>query len=69
MDVLGITNVEANKLASDSPDDEPQLHRDLIKRDIFEPLGLNSSFYVVPNEKLAAHKVVPKKDSEWAVSA
>ncbi|KAL1664547.1 beta-lactamase/transpeptidase-like protein [Schizophyllum commune] len=66
MDVLGIANVEANKLASESPDDEPQSHKDLIKRDIFEPLGLNSSFYVVPNEKLAAHKALPKKDAEWA---
>ena len=69
MDVLGIANVEANKLASESPDDEPQSHKDLIERDIFEPLGLDSSFYVVPNEKLAAHKAVPKKGAEWAVSA
>ncbi|TRM59236.1 beta-lactamase/transpeptidase-like protein [Schizophyllum amplum] len=66
MDILGIANVEANKLSSDTPDDEPQSHKELIQRDILHPLGLNSSFYVVPSPDIAAHIAVPRKDSEWA---
>ena len=48
--------------------EEPETHRELIKRDIFDPLNMNSSFYRVPNSPLREHIVVPSKNSEWAVS-
>lgn len=44
IDLLGLANIAANQLASDG-DREPKTHEELIKRDIFDPLGLNSSFY------------------------
>ncbi|KAL1743705.1 beta-lactamase/transpeptidase-like protein [Schizophyllum fasciatum] len=68
MNVLGIANVEANKLASNATDDEPQSHKELIQRDILKPLGFNGSFYGVPDEELAARIAVPKVNAEWADS-
>lgn len=69
IDLLGLSNVAANKRASTQPDNEPQSHEDLIKRDIFGPLSLNSSFYRVPyGTSLVADLAVPSKDHAWAVS-
>ena len=66
-DLLGLANVEANKLASSDPDSEPQSHKELLKRDIFEPLGMTSSFFRLPEDALLReHMAVPANTSEWA---
>ncbi|TFK36950.1 beta-lactamase/transpeptidase-like protein [Crucibulum laeve] len=65
-DLLGLTNVAANKIAEDSADG-PDTHKDLLKRDIFDPMGLNGSFYRIPSDPtLRGHIAVPSKDPEWA---
>ncbi|KAF8167663.1 beta-lactamase/transpeptidase-like protein [Crassisporium funariophilum] len=66
IDLLGLSNIAANKLQSSDPAGEPGTHKELLLRDVFEPLGLNSSFYRVPESGLKAHIAVPKIDSEWA---
>ncbi|KAF8895826.1 beta-lactamase/transpeptidase-like protein [Gymnopilus junonius] len=66
-DLLGLSNVAANLLASSDPSKEPQTHKELLKRDIFDPLQLNSSFFRVPEEEeLKSNIAVPSKDSKWA---
>jgi CubicO group peptidase (beta-lactamase class C family) len=69
MDLLGLANVAANNHSQAHPEIEPHTHEDLIKRDIFGPLKLNSSFYRVPYETAQADLAVPNKNHEWAVSA
>jgi CubicO group peptidase (beta-lactamase class C family) len=67
MSLLGLSNIAANKINSSDPSNEPQTHNELVKRDIFDPLQLNSSFYRVPSdEALRAHIAVPLMHSEWA---
>lgn len=67
MDLLGLANVAANKLASAVPADEPQTHKELVKRDIFDPLGMHASFFRVPDDAaLRRHIAIPSKDAEWA---
>lgn len=66
MALLGAVNVAANKLASANPDLEPQTHEDLIKRDVFKPLGFDSSFFRVPVSSAAKQVAVPKDYSKWA---
>ncbi|KAF5325427.1 hypothetical protein D9619_009769 [Psilocybe cf. subviscida] len=67
MNLLGLSNIAANKLFSNVSAAEPQTHRDLIQRDIFNPLGFNSSFFQVPpaESPLLKHIAVASKDSEW----
>ncbi|KAF6766639.1 beta-lactamase class C binding protein-like protein [Ephemerocybe angulata] len=69
-DLLGLANVAANlQSAKESGADlaeEPKTHRDLVKRDILDVFGLNSSFYRLPEDKyLKDHIAVPAKDFEW----
>ncbi|KDR85444.1 hypothetical protein GALMADRAFT_234319 [Galerina marginata CBS 339.88] len=65
--LLGLSNLAANRLASANASAEPQTHKELLKRDIFDPLELNSSFYRIPaSDKLRAHIAVPKTDADWA---
>jgi CubicO group peptidase (beta-lactamase class C family) len=73
--LLGLANYHADELAkalvasnrtisahSDAPDIEG-----LLRRDIFHPLGLNSSFYNLPADK-ARYVAVPRMpDTSWAV--
>lgn len=67
--LLGLVNIAANKLAKNGSA-EPDTHKDLLKRDIFDPMGLNSSFFRVPASlALREHIAVPKKNSYWAVSS
>ncbi len=67
MDLLGLANVAANKLASANPDDEPQTHKELLKRDIFGPLGMHASFYRMPDDAaVRGHMAIPSMNSEWA---
>ncbi|KAF9535645.1 beta-lactamase/transpeptidase-like protein [Crepidotus variabilis] len=67
IDMLGLSNVAANKLASSHPDKEPQTHKDLLKRDIFDPLGLTGSFYRVPDDQIIRDRIaIPKNASHWA---
>lgn len=69
IDLLGLSNVAANKRARSRPETEPQSHEDLVKRDIFQPLGLNGSFYRVPyGTPLVDDLAVPSDNHEWAVS-
>ena len=67
IDLLGLSNIAANKLSSNDPAAEPQTHKELIKRDIFDPLGFNSSFFQVPSagSPLLKHMAVASKASEW----
>ena len=68
-DLLGLVNVAANRKASDNPDAEPASHRELVQRDIFGPIGLNSSFYRVPSDLLLSSRIaVPSQNADWAVS-
>lgn len=67
-DLLGLVNVAANRKASDNPDAEPSSHRELVQRDIFNPIGLNSSFYRVPSDLLLSSRIaVPSQNADWAV--
>ncbi|KAJ6504417.1 beta-lactamase/transpeptidase-like protein, partial [Mycena vulgaris] len=61
-DVLGQCNLAADSLATG----QTITYRELMKRDVFEPLGLESSFYHIPDSRLAAQVVVPSSNSEWA---
>lgn len=65
--LLGVANVEANKLASTNPSAEPQTHKDLLQRDIFDPLGFNSSFFRVPgpDSPLRKHIAVSSVRPGW----
>ncbi|KIY51270.1 beta-lactamase/transpeptidase-like protein [Fistulina hepatica ATCC 64428] len=66
MDVLGLANVAANKLASDGVD-QSESHKDLVKRDIFDPLGMTSSFYRVPEDQAIRDLIaIPAVDSDEA---
>lgn len=67
INLLGLSNIAANKLFSNTSATEPQTHKELVKRDIFEPLGFKSSFYQVPptGSPLRKHIAVASKDSEW----
>lgn len=64
--MLGLANVAANKLASAKPDSEPQSHEELLKRDVFGPLGLTGSFFNIPDSSSKSRIAVPKQNSEWA---
>lgn len=67
MGLLGLANVAANKLASATLDDEPQTHKELLKRDIFDPLGMHASFYRMPDDAaVRRHMAIPSTNSEWA---
>ncbi|PPQ63771.1 hypothetical protein CVT24_004313 [Panaeolus cyanescens] len=59
MDILGLANIAANAQAHPGSDSEPKTHRDLIKRDIFDPLGFTHSFYQMPNSSLRNYVAVP----------
>ncbi|KAJ7110015.1 beta-lactamase/transpeptidase-like protein [Mycena epipterygia] len=61
-DVLGLCNVAANLLATG----QARTHRELMQDDIFGPLGMNSSFYRIPDSRRAAQVAVPSSHSEWA---
>ncbi|KAJ7225275.1 beta-lactamase/transpeptidase-like protein [Mycena pura] len=61
-DTLGLCNVAANELATG----QVRTHRELLQEHVFGPLGLNSSFYHIPNSRLAAQVAVPLSHSEWA---
>ncbi|KAF7303250.1 Beta-lactamase domain-containing protein [Mycena kentingensis (nom. inval.)] len=61
-DVLGACNVGAHELATGNV----TTHAELLRADVFEPLGLNSSFYKIPSDKLAAQIAIPRIDSSWA---
>ncbi|KAJ7293134.1 beta-lactamase/transpeptidase-like protein [Mycena rebaudengoi] len=60
-DVLGLCNLAANFMATK----ELMAYGELLQRDIFAPLSMNSSFYQVP-AALAANIAVGSSDSEWA---
>ncbi|KAJ7925981.1 beta-lactamase/transpeptidase-like protein [Mycena leptocephala] len=61
-DVLGLCNVAADKLATG----KERTFRELMQDHVFDPLGLNSSFYEVPNGRLAAQIAVPASNSYMA---
>lgn len=59
MDILGLANVAANAKAYPDFNSEPKTHRDLIQRDIFDPLGFTHSFYRIPGSDLRERIAVP----------
>ncbi|KAJ2935272.1 hypothetical protein H1R20_g1822, partial [Candolleomyces eurysporus] len=70
-DMLGLANVGANLKAGKHRrlGSQPKTHKELVKRDIFDAFGLNSSFYRVPeDEELRAHIAIPAQNSDWADS-
>jgi len=65
--LLGLANVAANLASAKDASTEPQTHKELLQRDIFDPLRLKSSFFRLPeSEELRAHIAVPLKDAQWA---
>jgi CubicO group peptidase (beta-lactamase class C family) len=44
--LLGLALVAANRAASKNPDKEPAEYADLLKRDLFDPMGLNGSHFL-----------------------
>jgi len=61
-DVLGLCNLGADKLTTG----KERTYRELLQDDVFDPLGLNSSFYKIPNSRLAAQVAVPASNSDMA---
>ncbi|KAH9486520.1 Beta-lactamase-like protein str6 [Psilocybe cubensis] len=63
--LLGLANIGADSLQK--PASLQRTHAELLKRDVFEPLGMTNSFFRLPeSEKQRAHIAVPAKNSEWA---
>lgn len=64
--LLGLALVAAN-LAANNGSDEPKTYAELVKRDIFEPMGMNGSHFLTTdaNRHLV---VVPSVGPEFAVS-
>lgn len=65
--VLGLALVAANRAASNDPLREPDTWAKLVKRDVFEPLGLNGSHFLATDEN-SANVVVPSVEPDYAVS-
>jgi len=65
--LLGTVNVVANNQSCNSTAQEPKTHKELLKRDVFDPLGLKSSFFDNPTPEQYDRIVVPANNSEWAV--
>ncbi|KAF8216007.1 beta-lactamase/transpeptidase-like protein [Mycena galopus ATCC 62051] len=61
-DVLGLCNVGAAQLFTG----QAKNYSELLQDDVFDPLGLNSSFYGIPNSRLAAQIAVPSSNSDMA---
>ena len=68
-DLLGLANVAANlKAKGNLVKDEPKTYKELVKRDIFDAFGLNSSFFRLPQDQgLKDHIAIPRISSSWAV--
>ncbi|KAF8922083.1 beta-lactamase/transpeptidase-like protein [Mucidula mucida] len=62
MDLLGLSNLGAERLVNKST----ITHNEMVKRDIFEPLGLNGSFYGQPKGVFTARVAVPALDFAMA---
>ena len=66
--LLGLSNVVANRQASEFKDKEPKSHKELLQRDVFDPLGLDSSFFDNPTPEQRTRIAVPSgANAEWAV--
>lgn len=48
--LLGLSLVEANRVASKRPEKEPATYAELLKRDIFDPLGMNDSHFLATED-------------------
>ncbi|KAF9048731.1 beta-lactamase/transpeptidase-like protein [Panaeolus papilionaceus] len=55
--LLGVANVAANIKASADASTEPTSHKDLLKRDIFDPLGFNASFFRLPSDESVRNRI------------
>ncbi|KAF9567042.1 beta-lactamase/transpeptidase-like protein [Agrocybe pediades] len=65
-ELLGLANVAANLAGAKDASKEPQTHKELLKRDIFDPLKLKSSFFRLPaSEELRGN--LPGYHSEFAI--
>ena len=65
--ILGPTLVAANRMASSDPSREPAEYAALVKRDIFDPMGLNDSHFLATEENKHL-LVIPSFESTMAVS-
>lgn len=64
--VLGLVLVAANRMGSSSPRREPANYAELVKRDVFAPMGLNGSHFLATEENKHL-LVVPSFESSIAV--
>lgn len=65
--ILGPALVAANRMASDDPNKEPTEYAKLVKRDVFDPMGLNGSHFLATDENKQL-LVIPSFESNMAVS-
>ncbi|TFY61928.1 hypothetical protein EVJ58_g4192 [Rhodofomes roseus] len=63
--MLGPVLVAANRVASSDPSKEPSQYADLVKRDVFDPMGLNGSHFLATEENKHL-LVVPSFESSLA---
>ncbi|KAF7347662.1 Beta-lactamase domain-containing protein [Mycena venus] len=61
-DLLGLANLKA----AESATGKKRTYRQLMKDDVFDPLGLNGTFHQIPNSRLAAQVAVPAANSDMA---
>lgn len=68
-DLLGLANVAANlKAKGELAKGEPKTYKELIKRDIFDAFGLNSSFFRLPQDQDLKDRIaIPHSSPSWAV--
>ncbi|OCH88785.1 beta-lactamase/transpeptidase-like protein [Obba rivulosa] len=63
--LLGLALVAANRAASQDPSHEPETYAELVKRDLFDPMGLHGSHFLATAEN--KHRVVvPSMEPEVA---
>jgi len=48
--ILGVALVAANRMAASAEAEEPTTYAELIKRDVFDPMGLNGSHFLATEE-------------------
>lgn len=65
--LLGMALVSANRMASKHPQTEPNTFAELVTRDLFKPMGLNGSHFLVTDDNRHLI-VVPSLAPEVAVS-
>lgn len=65
--LLGLVLVAANRAASKDPANEPSTYAELVKRDVFDPLGLTGSHFLKTKENEES-VIIPSQYGELTVS-